>query len=591
LPRAAGRTLEGWLRSQARRVTRPLAVAVVFASTDGLLLIAQAWLLARIVGTVVINGQQLAALWPAFWGLLGVFALRALASALTEIAGFEAAARVKFAVRERLFAQLDALGPSWIRTQRSGELANTLVDGVEALEAYYARYLPQMALAAFIPLAILVFVFPADWVSGVIMAITAPLIPLFMILIGKGTERLNQRQWRRLARMSAHFFDTIEGLTTLKLFGASRREADNIARISDNYRHSTMAVLRVAFLSSLVLEFLATISIAMVAVYIGFRLYYGHMHFLPGLFVLLLAPEFYKPLREMGTHYHARMEAIGASERIVELLETAPNGPRAASSGLDLGAPLTITFEKVGFAYETGVPVLNGIDCRVERGRRVALVGPSGAGKTTLAELLLGFIRPGQGRILVNGTDLAALGEADWLRHVAWLPQQPTLFHGTVADNIRLGVPDASLDDVRDAAARANAGEFIERLPHGYDTPVGERGQGLSGGEIRRIALARAFLKKAGLVVLDEPGASVDPDTEALIAQSIERLAGTSALLTIAHRLETVRRADEILMLDGGRIVERGTHAGLLARGGPYAEMWALYGGKARAGNAGGGRP
>lgn len=577
IPRVLGKTLDGWLRRQAGRARQPLVAAIGVGAVDGLLVIAQAWLLALTINAVVFKTSGLAAVWPWLWGLLGIFVLRAATAALTELAAFSAASRIKLAIRAQLHAHVQALGPSWARAQRSGNVVHGLVDGVEALEKYYAAYLPQRALAAFVPIVILLLVLPTDWVSGVIMLITAPLIPFFMILIGKGTEQLNQRQWRRLARMSAHFFDVIEGLTTLKLFNASRREAEVVARMSEDYRLSTMVVLRVAFLSSLVLEFLATLSIAMIAVYIGFRLYYGHLHFLPGLFVLLLAPEFYKPLRDMGTQYHARMEAIGAAEQIVEVLNTRLPALREAQVALHDGPVGKVTFEHVGFSYAAGQPVLEQIDFNLARGQRVALVGPSGSGKTTLSQLLLGFIEPQTGRVCVDGVDLRTLSQKAWLQKVAWLPQRPTLFHGSVLDNIRLGLPDASLDAVQRAAALANAAGFIERLPHGYDTPLGDRGQGLSGGEIQRIALARAFLKDADVVVLDEASASLDPAAEALITESLERLARDRALLVIAHRLDTVRRADHILVLDQGRIVEQGSHAALVQQAGRYANMLGLY--------------
>jgi ATP-binding cassette subfamily C protein CydD len=579
MPRTTGKLLNDWLRSHVGRVRRPLTAAVAVGAIGGLLLILQAWLLALTINAVAIEGHGLTYVWPWMTGLIGVFAARAVVSALSEATAFEAAARVKLDVRKHVYAHLEALGPAWTRQQRTGDLANTLIDGVESLEKYYANYLPQTALAAFIPFAILVFVFPSDWISGLIMLITAPLIPFFMILIGKGAERLNQRQWRKLARMSAHFFDVIEGLTTLKLFNASRFEAEVVAQISDEYRRSTMAVLRVAFLSSLVLEFLATVSIAMVAVFIGFRLLYGDIHYLPGFFVLLLAPEFYLPLRNMGTQYHARMEAIGASEQIVKLLNTPLPESKAGTDSLPDAAPLDIRFEHVGFAYEPGQAVLTDIDFSLAHGERVALVGPSGAGKTTLSQLLLGFMQPQSGRISVNGVDLSELSEDAWLSRVAWLPQRPTLFHGSILDNIRLGRPDATPEAVHRAAELANAATFIEALPQSYDTQVGDRGQGLSGGEIQRIALARAFLKNAQLVVLDEASASLDPETEALITESVERLAHDRAMLVIAHRLETVRRADRILVLNRGRIAEQGRHDELLAGGGLYAGMNSLYGG------------
>ena len=575
--RATSKALDRWLRGFASGVRPLINVAIAVGLLGGLLIIAQAWLLARIVDAVIIAGLGLEDIWPWLRGLLVVFLLRALVGAAGEGVAFEAGGRVVLLIRERLQAHIAALGPAWMRTQRTGDVVTTIVDSVETLHRYYAAYLPQMALSACIPLAILVFVVPADWISGLIMVLSAPLIPLFMILIGKGTEALNQSQWRKLARMSAHVFDAIEGLTTLKLFNASRAEAAVVAAIAEDYRESTMKVLRVAFLSSLALEFFATVSIAMVAVFVGFRLYNGQLHFMQGFFVLLLAPEFYRPLRAMGTQYHARMEAIGAAEAIVALLKTPLPPHGAPTSGAVLSAlaarPVReVRFEHVGFAYDAE-PVLQDVSFTLQRGERVALVGASGAGKTTLTQLLLGFMAPDNGRILVDGTDLHDLASDDWLGRVAWLPQRPTLFHGSVLDNIRLGRPEASVAAVRRAVEQAGATALIEGLPRGYDTMLGDRGQGLSGGEIQRVALARIFLAEVDVVVFDEANAGLDDDSAALITHSIERLATNAAVLVVAHRLETIRGADTILVLDKGRIIERGRHEVLLARGSLYARL------------------
>jgi ATP-binding cassette subfamily C protein CydD len=416
------------------------------------------------------------------------------------------------------------------------------------------------------------------------MLVTAPLIPVFMILIGSTVGRLNQRLWKELARMGAHFLDVIQGITTLKLFNASRREAEVIARISDDYRASTMRVLRVAFLTSAVLELFSTLGIAIIAVFIGFRLYQielpipdlvgpPEISFVAGFFILLLAPEFYLPLRNLGTHYHGRMEAVAAAERLVTVFESeAPRRP-AVTKPLATDRPLAVHFEDVGFSYETGRMALDGTTFEIGAGQRIALVGPSGAGKSTIASLLLGFIQPQSGRIRVDGEDLASLSIEDWRRQLAWLPQQPRLFQGTLADNIRLGLPEASDDQVRRAAEHAQAAEFIVRLPHGYNTQVGERGAGLSGGQIQRIALARAFLRNARFVILDEATASLDPASEALVQQAVDELAHDRSMLVIAHRLSTVRAADRILVLDQGRIVESGSHHALLQQDGHYQAM------------------
>ena len=577
LPPASRKKLEGFLRGQASRARAPLAGAVACGAVGGIALIAQAWLLARVVDAVVIGGGGLDAVWPWLWALLAVFVVRAIVAAIGDAVAFEAGARVVLAVRAALHAHILALGPAWTRRQRTGDVTNTVADAADSIGRYYSGYLPQRVLVGFIPLAILAFVVPTDWVSAVILVVSAPLIPLFMVLIGRGTEALNQAQWRKLAHLAAHLFDAIEGLTTLKLFNASRAETRVIAATSEAYRTSTMEVLRVAFLSSLALEFLATVSIAMVAVYIGLRLYYRELDFLPGFAVLLLAPEFYRPLRAMGTQYHVRMEAIGAADAIVALLDT-PTAPASERRGqLPASEIRHIRFEHVGFSYDAE-PALEDVDFALDRGRRVALVGASGAGKSTVSQLLLGFLTPTQGRITVDGTDLANLPEAAWRARIAWLPQRPTLFHGTVLDNIRLGRPDAGPACVRRAIEQAEAGRLVDALPHGLDTMLGDRGQGLSGGQIQRIALARIFLANAELVVLDEPSAALDAETAALVARSIDALSPRCAMLVIAHRLETVREADEILVLRRGRIVERGCHRDLAATGAAYASVMGLAG-------------
>lgn len=576
MPRAVSRALDGWLRRRAAIAKRPLRAAILLGAVSGLLLVPEAWLLARSVTAVVFQHRGLAAV-AAFLGIiLGLALLRAILSHGATVLAMAASTRVKTDIRHALHAKIASLGPGFLGTQRTGDLANLLVEGVDALDNYYAAYLPQMAVATFLPLALLAFIFPVDWVSGIILLIGAPLIPIFMILIGRGTERLNQTQWRRLALMSAHFFDVVEGLTTLKLFGASRDAAGLIGRMSEDYRLSTMKVLRVAFLSSLVLEFFTTLGIAMIAVFIGFRLYYGDIQFLPGFFVLLLAPEFFRPLRAMGTQYHARMEAIAASERIVALLETPEAETPAGVASVPAG-PGLIRFEAVSFSYTPREPVLQSIDLTLRPGERVALVGPSGSGKSTVARLLLGLARPDSGRIMVDDDDLASIAADRWFSEISWMPQRPTLFAGTLAENIRLGAPDAPLAEVIRAAEAAAAHAFISRLPQGYETVIGERGQGLSGGEIRRLALARALLKPARLLVLDEAEASLDVETASLIRAAIGRLPRDITVLLIAHRLESAEAADRILVLRQGRVVEEGTPASLRAGTGDYAAMRALY--------------
>ena len=567
---------ELWLKARKKDIRPALNRAVGLGLFAGWLIIVQAWLLARVVAGVIIEHQTLGEVWVYLAAMLPIFALRFVLMRASENVAFEAAAQVRRDLRERLYAHLQTLGPLWLTRQSTGDLANNVVTGIDALEAYYARYLPNMSLTALVPLSILVFVLPQDWISGLVLLGTAPLIPIFMILIGKGTESLNQQQWQLLTRMSARFLDSLQGLTTLKLFGVSRHEAEVVAALTEDYRIGTMKVLRVAFLSSVVLEFLSTVSIAMVAVFIGFRLFYGEMAFFNGFFVLLLAPEFYLPLRNMGTFYHARMEAIGAAQGLLKLLDT-PVPPHARATGgtqrID-GDAVQIRFDAVTVRHADDLPpALDGVSFTAPPRGLTALVGASGAGKSTALHALMALVQPQSGQILVNDIPLDALDLADWLRQVAWVPQRPHVFEGTVRDNIALGQPQVPQEEVERAARAAQAHDFIAALPQSYDTPLGERGLGLSGGQVQRLALARALLKPAPLVLLDEATAQLDAHTQLQVGDVILELAHQRCVILAAHRLSTVLRADHVVVLEAGKVVEQGTPADLLARGGAFAAL------------------
>ncbi|MGD2205722.1 MAG: thiol reductant ABC exporter subunit CydD, partial [Anaerolineae bacterium] len=555
--------LDRRLLRQAQRVRLVLALTVGLGLLAGVAIVGQARLLSRVVSQVFVAGQGLGQVQPLLLALLVLALARAGLVWGSEVGADRVAVRVKQRLREQLAAHLLELGPAYARGERSGELTNTLVEGVEALDAYFRQYLPQLALAALVPLTVLLFVFPLDWISGLVLLLTAPLIPLFMVLIGNLADVLAQRQWTSLGRMSAHLLDVLQGLTTLKILGRSREQIGAIARISDQFREATMGVLRVAFLSALVLETVAAISTAVVAVQIGLRLLYAHLSFEQALFVLILTPEFYLPLRMLGARFHAGMGGLAAAERIFEVLETP-----VAECKSGIGKP-GICFDSVHYAYNDGQrPALGGLSFDVSPGETVALVGPSGAGKSTVAYLLLRFVEPDRGKITLGDQPLAA-----WREQIAWVPQNPYLFHGTVAENIRLGRPDATPDEVTRAARQAHAHQFIQALPQGYDTNIGERGARLSGGEAQRLALARAFLKDAPLLILDEATANLDPAIEALVQETLVRLMRGRTVILIAHRLSTVLHADRILVMDGGRVVEEGTHAVLMERDGLYRRL------------------
>jgi ATP-binding cassette subfamily C protein CydD len=559
-----------------------LTLTITLSLLGGIVLVGQAYFLSQIINGVFLQEQTLADVQSLLLILLAFSLIRAGFTWSGQASAQRVAGHVKSNLRHRLTAHLLALGPAYTHGERTGELANTAVEGVESLNAYFSQYLPQLATAALVPLTILLVVFPLDTLSGLVLLLTAPLIPIFMILIGKQADSMTRRQWTSLSRMSAHFLDVLQGLTTLKTLNRSRQQTDTIARISYRFGEATMNVLRVAFLSALVLELVATLSVAIVAVEIGLRLLYGRMMFVDALFILILAPEFYIPLRMLGTRFHAGMSGVAAAQRIFDVLDipaTTANLQPAATGSAELPSEFSIRFEDVHYAYDDGNrPALKGVFLTISSGQKVALVGPSGAGKSTVAHLLLRFIDPQQGRISVNDTPLSSLELSAWRKQIAWVSQNPYLFHGTIAENIRLARPEADLGEVQAAARQAHADIFITALPQGYDTPIGERGIRLSGGQAQRIALARAFLKDAPFLILDEATANLDPEHEDYIQTAIAHLLQNRTALIIAHRLNTVTTADQIVVLDRGQIVEQGPHDTLVRGTGLYSQLIAAFG-------------
>ncbi|NPV67261.1 MAG: thiol reductant ABC exporter subunit CydD [Anaerolineae bacterium] len=563
------------------RGERPrLALTVGLGVLGGVLLVLQARVLSRAIAGVFLGGQTLVEVTPLLLALAGLALARAGVAWLSVSAADALAGRIKQALRSALYSHLLALGPAYTGGERSGELVAAALQGVEELDAYFRDYLPALVLAALVPLTFLAFILPLEPLSGLVLLLTAPLIPFFMVLIGALARGVTRRQWQTLSRMSAHFLDALQGLTTLKLFGRSRRQVEVIASISDRWRATTLGVLRVAFLSALTLELIATLSTAIVAVEIGVRLLYGLLDFEGALFVLVLAPEYYLPLRTLGVRFHAGISGVTAAVRIFDILETpaVASAPSLTVPSRSVPQRMCIAFNDIRYAYDGGRRVaLDGVTFMVEPGQQVALVGPSGAGKSTIAALLLRFIAPDSGTITVDGVPLAAIAADVWRARLAWVPQQPYLFNTSILENIRLGRPGATPDEVIFAARQAGADDFICALPDGYATVIGERGARLSGGQAQRIALARAFLRDAPLLILDEPTAHLDAESEALVEEAIGRLLRGRTALIIAHRLHTVARADRIIVLDEGRVIESGSHAELRAAGGLYSRLLAAY--------------
>ena len=451
--------------------------------------------------------------------------------------------------------------------------------GVEALDAYYSQYIPQIFFALFTPLLIAGTILPGDPISGGILLGTAPLIPLFMILIGKSASAMTEKQWKTMSRMSGFFLDVLQGLPTLKLFAQSRRQHDAIEKSGETFRQATMRVLKVAFLSSLTLELVGTIGMAIIAVGIGLRLMAGQLTFQHALFVLILTPDFYLPLRQLGTKFHAGMEGVSASKEIFAILDqsTPVSVQKPAFAVQESAGKRPIHFTDLSYTYPGGSqPALEGINATFPAGKTTAIIGPSGAGKSTLINLLLRFQEPGKGRITIDGNPIHSIPLETWHKQISWVPQHPYLFNATLRENILLAKPEASAEEIESALKKTGLTTFVSTLPDGLETMIGEEGARLSGGEAQRVALARAFLKNAPLLVLDEPTSHTDPELEAALRSSIQELMRGRTTVIIAHRLETIRSSEQIIVISGGKITQCGTHDELIANGGFYHDSLLL---------------
>jgi thiol reductant ABC exporter CydD subunit len=552
--------LDPRLLHYARSTRRFVVLAAVVGGATAALLIGQAWLIATVVAGAFLDHRSLESLRTPLVALLCVVLGRAVLAWAAERAAFRASASAKSELRHAVVAQVgEATRGGWSSGSGSGwsgrgpsaaSLSLLVTNGLDALDGYFARYLPQLLLAVIVPVAVIGVVAGADWVSAVLIAVSIPLIPLFMALVGSTTKDRTAARMRSLQRLGGHFLDVVAGLPTLKVFGRAKAQARSIADVTDRYRSATLATLRLTFLSSLVLELLATVSVALVAVAVGLRLLGGNLSFHDALFVLVLAPEAYLPLRALGAHYHASADGMKAAEQLFAFLGETP-GP-AEARGRWAAAPRddSIRVSGVEVTYPgRRLPALHDVDLTVEPGETVALVGPSGCGKSTLLAVLLGLQEPSAGLVRCGGVALDGLDLAAWRARIGWVPQRPHLFARSVAENVRLGRAGATDDQVAAALDAAGLTEVVRRLPAGLATRLGEGGSGFSAGERQRLALARAFVREASLLLLDEPTAGLDNETEAEVLAAVRRLTEGRTALLVAHRPALVALADRVVEL------------------------------------------
>ena len=547
------------LLRHAQAARSHLIVTVLLGLAVTGLIVAQAALLAHTLAAAAL-GTRVAALAGTLVPLLGVVLARGAAAYGGEAAALRAAARVKSQLRRKLIGHCLRLGPAWLGGQQPGQITAQATRGLDGLDPYFARYLPQLVLSVLVPAAVVVTVTATDWISGVVIAVTLPLIPLFAALVGLHTKAQTRHQWRLLAQLGGHFLDVVQGLPTLKAFGRAKFQEQVIARATSEHRSAAMATLRVAFLSALVLELSAALATAVVAVETGLRLLYGHLPYQAALLMLLLTPEAYLPLRAVAAQYHASAEGSAAAESIFQILEISPPPQTGLATGGTAPVPglrsATIRLSQVTVAYPgRDRPALDELDLVIGPKELIMLTGPSGAGKTTLLRLLLRFIEPTAGAVCVGGTDLAAVPVEPWRAQIAWVPQHPRLFPGSVADNIALGQPGVSRAAIEDAARLAGAVPFIEALPHGYDTLLGERAAELSAGQRQQLALARAFLRDTPLLLLDEPTAHLAPAAAAAIDSVIRGAMAGRTIIVATHRHPDLVGASQVITL-GGRCAD-----------------------------------
>ena len=560
--------LQKWLRAQQEPIKKLMRANIVLATLSALILVAQTYFLATLLDKLIIQKVPRDELIPYFLGLIIGFGLRAIILWAREKIGFQSGQLLRNHIRQKILDKIHLVGPATINQKPAGSWASIMLEQVENLHNFYARFLPQQSLSAIVPVVILIAVFPLNWAAGLILMITAPLVPVFMILVGIAAADSSQKNMETLARLSAQFLDRLRGLETLRLFNRTSEQTEHIENATEDFRETTMDVLKLAFLSSAVLEFFTSISIALMAVYFGFS-YLGQIEFgtynapltlFTGFFCLILAPEFYQPLRDLGAYYHDRAAGIGAADAIVNFLESDYLTVHQNEKTISLESAVEISAENLVVLSTQGSALTKPLNFQIPANYNVALVGQSGAGKTSLMNVILGFL-PYEGSLKINGQELRESNLADWRKHIAWVGQNPLLLQGTIKENLLLGDIQTSDEKIHHALSQAQATEFIDKL--GLDYEIKDGGLGVSVGQAQRLAIARALLRKGSLLLLDEPTASLDAQSESLVLQALNEMSCYQTTLMITHRIEDLKQCDQIFVMQQGEIVQQGIFAEL----------------------------
>ncbi|MDA0117862.1 heme ABC transporter permease/ATP-binding protein CydD [Vibrio sp. T11.5] len=572
------RSLNKWLKQQSKLAKRWLMIAVGLGVLSSVFLLAQAALLATILHQLIIEQVDKYELIPYFLGLAAVIGVRALCSWGREIAGYRCGEQIRLYIRQLILDKLRELGPAYIKGKPAGSWATLLLEQVEDMHDFFARYLPQMSLSVLVPFVILIVVFPVNWAAGLIFLLTAPLVPMFMALVGMKAADANRKNFKALQRLSGHFYDRLQSMTTIRLFDRTKAETEVMRGASEVFRTRTMDVLKIAFLSSAVLEFFTSISIALTAVYFGFA-FIGELNFgdygagvtlMAGLFILVLAPEFYQPLRDLGTFYHAKQQAVGAAESIVEFLDTDVGAVRSGDKTLSASDTISIQAKDLEVFSPEGTKLLGPVSFELSTAQTTALVGPSGAGKTSLINAILGFL-PYQGSLIINGIERTELNLENWREKISWVGQNPLLLHGSIRDNITLGKDNVTDDTIQTALQESFSAEFVEQ--HGLDYTLSDRSGGLSVGQAQRLALARAMVQNGQFWLLDEPTASLDARSERLVMLGLADQVEGKTTLMVTHQLSHLQSVEQILVMENGEIVQSGHYNKLSHQEGLFQNM------------------